>query len=54
MVQYLGMACDPELGLLVLLMELLDESLTQQSNEPPPYHLEDNLCYDISLTFPLE
>jgi len=39
MVQYLGVARDPESGLLVLLMELLDESLTQflqWLNEPPP------------------
>ena len=50
--QYLGVARDPELGLLVSLMELLDESVThflQQPNEPLSYHLEVNLCYDISL-----
>ena len=48
MVQYLGMACDPELGLLVLLMELLDESLTQQSNEPLPITLR-TIC---AMTYP--
>ena len=53
MVQYLGVARDPESGLLVLLMELMDESLTgflERSNEPLPYHLQVNLCHDIVLT----
>ena len=52
MVQYLGVARDPESGLLVLLMELMDESLTgflEQSNEPLPYYLQVNLCHDIVL-----
>ena len=51
-VQYLGVARDPESGLLVLLMELMDESLTgflERSNEPLPYHLQVNLCHDIVL-----
>jgi len=41
-VQYLRVARDPESGLLVLLMELMDESLTsflEGSNESLPYHL---------------
>ena len=51
-VQYLGVARDPETGLLVLLMELMDESLTaflERSNEPLPYHLQVNLCHDVAL-----
>ena len=51
-VQYLGVARDPESGLLVLLMELMDESLTgflERSNKPLPYHLQVNLCHDIVL-----
>ena len=52
MVQYLGVARDPESGLLVLLMEMMDESLTaflERSNEPLPYHLQVNLCHDVAL-----
>ena len=52
MVQYLGVAHDPESGLLVLLMELMDESLTgflERSNEPLPYHLQVTLCHDVAL-----
>ena len=51
-VQYLGVARDPESGLLVLLMELMDESLTgflERSNKPLPYYLEVNLCHDVAL-----
>ena len=51
-VQYLGVARDPESGLLVLLMELMDESLTgflERSNEPLPYHLQVTLCHDVAL-----
>ena len=51
-VQYLGTYHDPELRLPVLLMELMDESLTrflEQSHEPLPYHTEVNLCHDIAL-----
>ena len=51
-VQYLGMCHDPESKLPVLLMELMDESLTRflaRSQEPIPYHTEVNLCYDIAL-----
>ena len=51
-VQYLGTYHDPELRLPVLLMELMDESLTrflERSREPIPYHTEVNLCHDIAL-----
>ena len=51
-VQYLGTYHDPESRLPVLLMELMDESLTQfleRSHEPLPYHTEMNLCHDIVL-----
>ena len=51
-VQYLGTYHDPESRLPVLLMELMDESLTrflERSHEPLPYHIEVNLCHDIAL-----
>ena len=51
-VQYLGTYRDPESRLPILLMELMDESLTQfleRLHEPLPYHTEVNLCYDIAL-----
>ena len=51
-VQYLGTYHDPESRLPVLLMELMDESLTQfleRSYKPLPYHIEVNLCHDIVL-----
>ena len=51
-VQYLGTYHHPETKLPVLLMELMDESLTQflkRSQEPLPYHTEVNLCHDIAL-----
>ena len=51
-VQYLGTYHDPELRLPVLLMELMDESLTrflEQSHEPLPYHIGVNFCHDIAL-----
>ena len=51
-VQYLGTYQDPESRLPVLLMELMDESLTrflERSQEPLPYHTEVNLCHDITL-----
>ena len=51
-VQYLATYCDPESRLPVLLMELMDESLTrflERSHEPLPYHTEVNLCHDIAL-----
>ena len=51
-VQYLGTCRDPESGLPVLLMELMDDSLThflERSPEPLLYHLEVNLCHDVAL-----
>ena len=51
-VQYLGTCRDPESRLPVLLMELMDESLTrflERAQEPIPYHTEVNLCHDIAL-----
>ena len=51
-VQYLATYRDPESRLPVLLMELMDESLTrflERSHEPLPYHTEVNLCHDIAL-----
>ena len=49
-IQYLGMYQDPETDLPVLLMELMDESLThflESSTEPISYHIQVNLCLDI-------
>ena len=51
-VQYLGTYHDPESRLPVLLMELMDESLTrflERSNDPLPYHTEVNFCHDIAM-----
>ena len=51
-VQFLGTYHDPESKLPVLLMELMDESLTrflERSHKPLPYHTEVNLCHDIAL-----
>ena len=50
-VQYLGTYYDPESRLPVLLMELMDECLTQflkRSHKPIPYHTEVNFCHDIA------
>ena len=51
-VQYLCMHQDPDTGLPVLLMELMDESLThflENSPQPIPYHIRVNICHDITL-----
>ena len=51
-VQYLGIASDPRSRLPILLMELLDENLTdflERSDEPLQYHLQVNLWHDIAL-----
>ena len=51
-VQYLGVAVDEESGLLILLMELMDYSLThflEQSDEPLAYHVQVNIGHDITL-----
>ena len=49
--EYLGTSHDPDSGLLVLLMELMDESLThflERSQQPLTYHIEVELCHDIA------
>ena len=49
-IQYFGMYRDPETGLPVLLMELMDESLThflETSTKPIPYHIQLTICLDI-------
>ena len=51
-VQYLGTATDPQSRRTVLLMELMDESLTgflEKSTDPLPYHSQLNICHDIAL-----
>ena len=51
-VQFLGMYQDPDTQLPVLLMELMDDSLThflESSLHPIPYHIQVNICHDISL-----
>jgi len=51
-VQYLGVSRDPESGLPVLLMELMDSSLThflERSKEPLLYHIQVDLCHDVAL-----
>ena len=51
-VQYLGMYQDPDTRLPVLLMELMDDSLThflESSPQPIPYHIQVNICHDITL-----
>ena len=50
-VQYLGMNMDPDSG-LVLLMELLDESLTkmlERSQHSLAYYVQVDICHDIAL-----
>ena len=51
-VQYLGIYQDPDTGLLALLMELMDDSLTHFLENSPqliPYHIQINICHDITL-----
>ena len=51
-IQYLGVYQDPDTGLLVLLMELMDESLThflESATQSVPHHIQINICHDISL-----
>ena len=51
-VQYLGTYQDPDMQLPVLLMELMDDSLTHfldSSKQPIPYHVQVNICHDIIL-----
>ena len=50
-VQYLGTHQDPNTELPVLLMELMDDSLThflESSPQPIPYHIQVNVCHDIT------
>lgn len=51
-VQYLGTYKHPESHLPVLLMELMDDSLTrylERASIPLPYHLQVNFCHDVAL-----
>ena len=51
-VQYLGVTHDLVTGLPILLMELMDDSLThflEQSEERLPYHVQVNISHDIAL-----
>ena len=51
-VQCLGVYQDPGSNLPVLLMELMDNNLTrylENSPHPIPYHVQVNICHDISL-----
>ena len=51
-VQYLGTATDPQSRRTVLLMELMDESLTRfidKSTGPLSYHSQLNICHDVAL-----
>ena len=51
-VQYLGTTRDPQFGRPVLLMELMDRSLTkflEQSTDPLSYHIQLNICHDVAL-----
>ena len=51
-IQYLMVYIDPDTGLPALLMELMDDNLThflESSPQPVPYHIQVNLCHDITL-----
>ena len=51
-VQCLGTITNPDSGRPVLLMELMDESLTkflERSSGPLQYHTQVNICYDVAL-----
>ena len=50
-VLFLGMHEDPNTHLPVLLMELMDESLThflESSPQPISYHIQVNICHDVT------
>ena len=52
MVQYLGVALDEDSCLPILLMELMESSLThflEQSEEPLAYHVQVSIGHDIAL-----
>ena len=51
-VQYLGTVMEPQSGRPVLLMELMEESLTrflERGVRPLPYHTQLNMCHDVAL-----
>ena len=51
-VQYLGMYTDPDTGLPVLLMELMDDSLThflEAATQQIPYHIQVNISHDMAM-----
>ena len=51
-VQYLGTTTDPQSRRTVLLMELMDESLTgflERLTGPFPYHSQLDICHDVAL-----
>ena len=51
-IQYLGMGQDPATNRSVLLMELMDGTLThflESSTQPILYHIQINICHDITL-----
>ncbi len=51
-VQHLGTTKDPATGRPVLLVELLDQSLTcylKESHSPPPYYIQVNISNDVAL-----
>ena len=53
-IQFLGTSHDPESRLPVLLMELMDESLTsflERPQDPPPlpFHIQVNIAHDVAL-----
>ena len=51
-VQYLAMTVDPDSRLPVLLMELLDESLTkmlERSQKSLAYYIQVDICHDVAL-----
>ena len=51
-IQYLGVYQDPDTKLPVLLMELMDCSLTHflnNSSQQIPFHIQVNFCHDIAL-----
>ncbi len=51
-VQYLASIRDPQSGRLILLMELMEESLTgflERASHPLPYHTQHSICHDVAL-----
>ena len=51
-VQFLGLFEDPDTQLPVLLMELMDDSLThflESAAQSLPYHIQVNICHDITV-----